>query len=143
MDKESDERKASTLLYCLGPEADDVLTSTNIEDADRKKYSKVIEKFDAHFKVQCNVIFERARFNKRDQLESESAEEYITTLYSLIDTCDYAAMKDEMLRDRLIGICDAPDVRRSDPLIKLKRSFATKKPSRSKPSSCIQQTTRA
>ena len=92
MDKESDERKASALLYCLGPEANDMLTSTIIEDADRKNYSKVIEKFDVHFKVRCNVIFERARFNKQDQLESESAEEYITALYSLIETCDYGAM---------------------------------------------------
>ena len=25
LDKESDERKTSTLLYCLGPDADDVL----------------------------------------------------------------------------------------------------------------------
>ena len=57
LDKESDERKVSTLLNCLGPDADDVLTSTNI---DRKKYSKVIEKFDAHFRVRHNVIFERA-----------------------------------------------------------------------------------
>ena len=108
LDKESDERKVSTLLYCLGPDADDVLTSTGIGDDDRKKYSKVIEKFDAHFKVRRNVIFERARFNKRDQLESESAEEYITALYSLVETCDYGAMKDEMLRDRLVvGIRNA------------------------------------
>ena len=74
----------------------------------RKKYSKVIEKLDAHFKVRRNVIFERARFNKRDQLESESAEEYITALYSLVETCDYGTMKDEMLRDRLVvGVHDA------------------------------------
>ena len=108
LDKESDERKASMLLYCLRPDANDVLASTNIEEADRKKYSKVIEKLDAHFKVHRNVIFERARFNKRDQSENESAEEYITALYSLIETCEYGPMKDEMLRDRLVvGIRDA------------------------------------
>ena len=58
LDKESNKRKVSTLLYCLGPDADDVLASTNIEEADRKKYLKVIEKLDAHFKVRCNVILE-------------------------------------------------------------------------------------
>ena len=36
LDKESDERKVSTLLYCLGPDTDDILASTNIEEADRK-----------------------------------------------------------------------------------------------------------
>ena len=39
LDKESDERQVSTLLYCLGDSADDVLTSTNIAAEDRKKAS--------------------------------------------------------------------------------------------------------
>ena len=30
LDKEGEERQVSTMLYCLGEEADDVLTSTNI-----------------------------------------------------------------------------------------------------------------
>ena len=59
LEKESDKSKVSTLLYCLSADTDNVLTSTNIGD-NRKKYSKVIEKFDAHFRVQCNVIFEYA-----------------------------------------------------------------------------------
>ena len=69
LDQEDETRQVSTLLYCLGEEAHDVLTSTNIPEADRKKYAKVMEKFDEHFKVRRNVIFERVRFNKRDQLE--------------------------------------------------------------------------
>ena len=91
LDKESEERRVSTLLYCLGPDADNVLTSTNIEDRDRKKYSKVMEKLDEHFKVRRNVIFER------DQHEGKSAEEYITALYSLVETCNYGALKEQML----------------------------------------------
>ena len=106
LDKEDDARRVSTLLYCLGEEADDVLSSTKISTED----DKVIGKFDEHFKVRKNVIFERARLNKRDQLEGETAEEYITTLYGLVKTFDYPAdLVDEMLRDRLIvGILDQP-----------------------------------
>ena len=108
LDKESDERKTSTFLYCLSPDADDILTSTSIGDDDRKKYSEVVAKLDAHFKVRRNVIFERARFNNPNQRENESAEEYITVLYSLVETCDYGIMKDELLRDRLVvGIHNA------------------------------------
>ena len=65
----SDERQISTLLHCLGGDFEDILDSTNITEEDRKKYNKVIEKFDSHFQVRRNLIFERARFNKRDQLE--------------------------------------------------------------------------
>ena len=108
LDKEDEARQVNTLLYSLGDGAEDVLTSTCIPDADRKKYGKVIEKFDAHFKVRRNIIFERARFNKRDQREGESVEEYITALYSLIETCEYGALKEELLRDRLVvGIRDS------------------------------------
>ena len=108
LDKEEDARCISTLLYCLGEEADDVLSSTNISEEDGKKYDKVVEKFDEHFQVRKNVIYERARFNKRDQLEGETAEEYITALYALVKTCDYKAeLQDEMIRDRLVvGIRD-------------------------------------
>ncbi len=60
LDKAEDVRKVSVLLYCLGEESDDVLTSTNISDDDRKKYDVVVEKFDSFFRVRRNVIYERA-----------------------------------------------------------------------------------
>ena len=56
-------QQVNTLLYCLGEEADSVLSSTDISEGDRKKYGRVIEKFDAFFKVRQNVIYERARFS--------------------------------------------------------------------------------
>ena len=46
LSKESEERQVNTLLYCLGEEAEDILTSTNISDDDRKQYNAVMEKFD-------------------------------------------------------------------------------------------------
>ena len=44
----------------MGEDADDVLTTTRITAGDRAKYSKVIEKLDNYYKVQTNVIYERA-----------------------------------------------------------------------------------
>ena len=85
LDKEEDAQKTSTLLYCLGEESKDVLTSTNITEANHKKYDAVVEKFDSFFNIRRNVIYEHARFNRRDQFEGESGEQYITGLYSLHD----------------------------------------------------------
>ena len=107
MASESDERQISTLLYCLGVEAEDVLTSTNISNDDRKQYDQVLGKMDEFFKVWKNVIFERARFNWRTQRIGETAEESITCLYSLAADYQYGNLKDEMIRDRLVvGIRD-------------------------------------
>ena len=103
----NEQRQVSTLLYCLGEQADAVLSSTGISEDNRKKYSEVMSKFDEYFKVRKNIIFERARFNRRNQLPGETAEEYITVLFNLVDSCDYGELRDEMLRDRLVvGIRD-------------------------------------
>ena len=103
----SDERQAFTLLYCLGADAEDILATTNISEEHRKKYQKVLEKFDEFFAVRRNVIFERARFNKRTQQQGESAEDYITVLHQLAENCEYGEIKEEMIRDRLVvGIRD-------------------------------------
>ena len=104
---QAEERQVNTLLYCIGDEADTVLTSTNIKDDDRKKYDAVLSKLDSFFQVRKNVIFERAKFNRRNQLDGESVERYITVLYALVETCEYGALQDEMLRDRIVvGIRD-------------------------------------
>ena len=101
-------KQVNTLLYCLGEEAEGVLTSTNATADERKVYDTVVGKFDAFFKVRRNVIFERARFNRRNQLDGETAEQYIMELYRLAESCDYGDLKDEMIRDRLVvGIRDA------------------------------------
>ena len=59
--------------------------------------TKVVEKFDSHFDVRKNMIFERARFNSRNQLDGETAEESVQ--YGLIETCEYGDLKEQMLRD--------------------------------------------
>ena len=97
----------STLLYCLGEQAEAVLTSTNATADERKDYATDLAKFNGFFKVRKNVIFERARFNRRTQREGESAEDYIVALYDLADNCDYGELQSEMIRDRLVvGIRD-------------------------------------
>ena len=111
LDQHGEERRqVCTLMYCLGEGAEDVLSSTNISEADRKKYSAVLSKFDGFFQVRKNVIFERARFNRRVQKEGEMAEQYIAALYNLADNRNFREFKEEMIRDRLVaelemGLC--------------------------------------
>ena len=107
LESSSELQQVSTLLYCIGEEAESVLISTDATADDRKEYKKTIAKFDEFFSVRRNVIYERARFNRRSQLQSETAEEYIVELYRLAETCNYGDLKDEMIRDRLVvGIRD-------------------------------------
>ena len=89
---------------------------------DKKKYDKVMEKFDLYFAVRRNVI---ARFNRRVLHEGESAEVYISELYEPIEFCDYGNLKDEMLRDRLVvGIRDTSlsEKMQTDPALTLEKA---------------------
>lgn len=105
---ETDEaRQISTLLYCIGPEAENVLDSTNITTSQRKKYDTVVAKLDSFFQIRKNTIFEWAKFNRRCQGENETAEQFIAALFALADNCDYGNLRDELIRDRLVvGIRD-------------------------------------
>ena len=53
---ENDERQqVSTLLYCLGEEAEEILDTTRISPQDRVKYHKVIDEFDRYIKAKESV----------------------------------------------------------------------------------------
>ena len=105
---QSEARQVSTLLYTLGEDSEDVLSSTNIRSDGRKSYSTVMEKLNDFFKIRKNVIYERARFNRRVQLADESVEHFITNLYQPVEHCEYGELKEEMVRDRIVvGICDS------------------------------------
>ena len=39
-------RQVSTLIYCLGPGAEEVLDTTRISEEDKQKYDKVVDEFD-------------------------------------------------------------------------------------------------
>ena len=58
--------------------------------------------------MQKNVIFKHARFNRRNQRDGESAEQYKMALYDLAENCKYGNLQSEMIRDHLVvGIRDA------------------------------------
>jgi len=105
--EESDKRQVNTFLYCLGEEGEDLLRSTNITEDEQKPYSSVRQKLNGFFQIRKNVIFERAKFNCQSQLAGETADQFIASLYSLAENCNYAGLKEEMIRDRLVvGIRD-------------------------------------
>lgn len=103
----SEEEQVNTLIYFMGDTADDILLSFGLSAADQKKYDPVLKKFEDHFIVKRNVIYERSRFNSRRQDDGEPVDDFITSLYSLVEHCNYAALKDELIRDRIVvGVRD-------------------------------------
>ena len=103
-----EEAQVNMLIYTMGDEADDILRSFKLSDADAKKYSEVKAKFEEHFIKKRNVIYERAKFNSRKQEEGEPVDSFITDLHALAEHCEYKDLYDEMIRDRIVvGLRDA------------------------------------
>ena len=98
----------NALVYSMGDEADDILSTFHLSAADSKKYSVVKGRFDEYFVQRRNTIFERARFNQRTQESEEPVDAFITALHGLAEHCGYGALRDVMIRDRIVvGLRDA------------------------------------
>ena len=94
--------QVNALIYTMGDAADDILSSLGLSEEDKEKYKVVKDKFQAHFVKNINVIYERAKFNRRCQQEDETVDQFVTALHTLAEHCSYGALKDEMIRDRLV-----------------------------------------
>ena len=86
----------------MGEEADDIFESLGLTAEEKKQYGAVKEKFEGYFIPRRNVIFERAVFNQRVQKEGESVDNFITSLYTLSEHCEFGALREEMIRDRIV-----------------------------------------
>ena len=86
----------------MGDKADDILSTLGLNEEDKKKYRAVRDAFEKFFICKHNVIYERARFNKRCQEPGESAESFISAVYKLAEHCQYGVLQEEMIRDRLV-----------------------------------------
>ena len=104
----TEESQVNMLMYSMGDQADDILQSFALPAADQKKYEMVHNRFEQHLVKRCNIIFEQAKFNQRKQEDSETADSFITALYSLTEHCGYGDLYNKMIRDRIVvGVKDA------------------------------------
>ena len=72
--KEQEESQINILICAMGDQADDILNSFKLSTTQLKQYHTVKTKFDDHFVVRRNVIFQRAKFNLRRQEEGETVD---------------------------------------------------------------------
>lgn len=103
----SEPDQINTLVYLMGDQAEDILASFKLPEADSKKYDVVVKRFQDHFVIKKNIIYERARFNSRVQTPGEPVVTFIEDLHRLAEKCEYGDLKEDLIRDRLVvGVSD-------------------------------------
>lgn len=101
------ENQMNALIYTMGEEAEDILTSLHLSPQEAGYYEVVKNRLNDHFIAHRNVIFESAKFNQRQQEVSETMDHFMTALHCLAEHCRYGDQHDEMIIDRLVvGLTD-------------------------------------
>lgn len=124
---QSQEDQVNALIYTMGDEAEDILARVGLTEAEQSTYAAVIDQFEKHFVARRNVIYERARFNKRRQQVGENIETFVTDLHCLAKHCQYGQLAEELIRDRVvIGILDnkLSEILQLDPELTLEKAVA-------------------
>ncbi|UYV74954.1 K02A2.6-like, partial [Cordylochernes scorpioides] len=107
-------------------EAYNIFEHLDLSDEQRNNSDEIINALTQHFTPKINIIYERSICNQTNQETNESIEQYICRLRKLSSTCNYGAMTEEMIRDRLVlGIIDKQTKRQliSDPQLTLQKAI--------------------
>ena len=96
-------RAAAALLTVMGEDCLSVVNSLpNIAEADKADPAVILARLEEHFVPQRHVLFERYKFNSADQEAGESIDAYVLRLRQLSASCEFEALHDSLLRDRLV-----------------------------------------
>ena len=102
--KQEDLIRVATLLSVVGEDAAKVYdTFTWSDDENEQCIEDVLRQFDRYCQPRTQVIYERYKFNNRNQAVGESISAYITDLRTIAKNCAHEDITpDEIIRDRLV-----------------------------------------
>ena len=97
------EKKVAVFLSVVGPATYGILKNL-VQPAlpKDKTLQEIVEALKNYYMPKPLVISERFKFNKRNQREGESVNEYVCELKKLSSFCEFGDFLKEALRDRLV-----------------------------------------
>ena len=91
----------------MGQECFRVLQQLNLTGKQQNSSVAIIKHLNDYFVSKTNIIYERFKFNTRNQSVNESINEYIANLKHLSAICEFGNLRDELIKDRIVlGIHD-------------------------------------
>ena len=98
-----DNFRVGAFITCIGPEALNIHNSLPYQDdGERQNIERIFALWNNYCIGETNVIYERYKFNNRNQEPAESIETYAASLHALAATCAFGALNDELIRDRIV-----------------------------------------
>ncbi|KAL3193921.1 hypothetical protein MRX96_000201 [Rhipicephalus microplus] len=102
------EAQVCTLMYRMGRHARNIFWTFGLSEEQSKDYEVVKKRFDAYFDATRNSVYESACFHRRHRAAGELVDQYVTTLHTLADRCNYGVVKARTILDRFVfGLRDS------------------------------------
>ena len=101
LDKKSFVIQLSSLIYAMGPTAEQIYEAFNFSEDDDATIKQVLDRFDGHFTPQKNIIHVRSMFYQISQQANETIEVFHRSLYELSEYANFPN-RDEAIRDRFV-----------------------------------------
>ena len=91
-------------LSVIGEDALEIFDGMDFTpETDNQVLSKAVEKFEEFCNGETNETYERFIFNRWDQEENKSIDQYMMVLQKLTQTCNFCScLHDSLIRDRLV-----------------------------------------
>ncbi|KAK4885733.1 hypothetical protein RN001_002004 [Aquatica leii] len=100
---EDEEMKLFVLLNLIGDKGLRIYNTFKFEENESKNdCSIVLKKFDDKFIPMRNPTYERYKFFTRNKATHETYDHYVTALRELANTCEFGALADSLIREKLI-----------------------------------------
>ena len=109
LNRQTEEYRIALFLYSIGTQAVKTYNGFDLSQEDKRNLDAIIAAFDRYAIRETNETFERYLFNKREQQEGESIDQYVAELRILAQSCNfYNCLHDSLTRDRtVLGIKDS------------------------------------
>ena len=102
LEEKSEAVKVGALCSVMWTECRNIMLHlSTLNDDERQNSATILNKLE-HFRPQKHFLFERFKFNSANQTESETVDQYVIRLRQLAESCEYEALKEGLIRDRLV-----------------------------------------
>ena len=95
----------ATFKSLMGPECTKILKRLQLTEDDMKDPVIILGALEDHFVPVRNILHERYIFHNTEQQAHETIDQYLIKLRQLAEPCQFGALEDEMVQDRLVLGC--------------------------------------
>ena len=105
LDKKDKAIQVATLKSLMGTECKKILKRLQLPTDEMKEPEIILGKLEAHFVSERNILYKRYIFHNTEQQAHETINQFAVKLHQLAEPCKFGALKDEMVRNRLVLGC--------------------------------------